>query len=86
MNVEIETEAMQFLFWEYINPNFFAVCHVLFTTWAPQNLRYLYMFGDDSKFGLTLKSEYVRESTKNFETTILRLSGVRVKVDSANKA
>ncbi len=26
MNVEIETEAAQFLIWEYINSNFFAVC------------------------------------------------------------
>jgi hypothetical protein len=25
MNVEIETVAAQFLYWEYINPNFFAV-------------------------------------------------------------
>ncbi len=25
MNVEIETEAAQFLFWKYINSNFFAV-------------------------------------------------------------
>ncbi len=26
MNAEIRTEAAQFLFWENINPNFFAVC------------------------------------------------------------
>jgi hypothetical protein len=26
MNVEIGTGAVQFLFWEHINPNFFAVC------------------------------------------------------------
>jgi hypothetical protein len=26
MNVDISSEAVQFLFWEHINPNFFAVC------------------------------------------------------------
>ncbi len=29
MNVEIETEAAQFLFWEYKNWNFFAVANTL---------------------------------------------------------
>jgi hypothetical protein len=29
MNVDIGTEDAQFLFWEYINPNFFAVCNCI---------------------------------------------------------
>jgi hypothetical protein len=76
MDVEIfRTEVMQFLLWEYINLNFFAVCHVLFTPWAPQNLRYFYMFGHDSNFGLTLNSKYLANFAKNFEMAVLRLVG-----------